>query len=425
MSSVRAKQKLVVVGNGMAGIRTLEYLLQYVPDRYEITVFGAEPFGNYNRIMLSPVLAGEMTFNEIVSHDFDWYERHNISLHAGVKVIDIDRRRRVAIAEDGTRAEYDRLLLATGSRPFILPIPGASFDGVLAYRDFFDVDKMMEAARSYRKAVVIGGGLLGLEAANGLLKQGMDVTVVHNMPYIMERQLDETAAGYLQSALEKRGIRFRVSHHTAGLLAHGDFIDGEHNKKPRVRAVRFNDGSEIEADLVVMAVGIRPNIELAKQAGLHCERGIVVDDTLQTYDPNIYAVGECAQHRGIAYGLVAPLYDQAKVCANHLAGQGYLGYKGSLLSTRLKVTGIEMFSAGDFIGGDDTESLVYQDPGAGIYKKLVLRNGVLTGAILYGEAGDGAWCFDKLQAGESVEPIRDRLIFGRAYVESTTSVLAA
>ena len=307
------KMKLVVIGNGMAGMRTVEELLKIAPDLYDITVFGNEPWGNYNRIMLSPVLCGEKSIDDIMINRPEWYAEHNITLHAGEtkQVVEIDRRNKVVIAADGTRAAYDRLLITTGSKPFIIPVPGKDLDGVVTFRDIADVEVMLEAARTRKHAVVIGGGLLGLEAANGLMKQGMHVTVVHNMEWLMNRQLDKTAADFLQAALEERGIRFRIHTLTEEIL-------GDENG--HVRGLRFSTGEEIPADIVVMAAGIIPNTELARSAGLHCERGIVVNDTLQTFDPAIYAVGECIQHRGEVFGLVAPIWDQARVCANHLAG---------------------------------------------------------------------------------------------------------
>jgi nitrite reductase (NADH) large subunit len=298
-----------MIGNGMAGVRTLEELLKIAPDLYEITVFGAEPHVNYNRILLSPVLAGEMTLKEIILNDEDWYARHGIRLHLGKKVVRIDRAARKVVADDGTEETYDRLLLATGSAPFVLPIPGKDLPGVLTYRDIADTEAMIAAADRHHRAVVIGGGLLGLEAANGLKQRGMDVTVVHLMPWLMERQLDQTAGRMLQRSLEAKGLRFLLEKQTAEIVER----DG------RVAGLRFKDGEQIPADLVVMAIGIRPNVELAQAARLHCDRGVVVSDTMQTHDPRIYAVGECVAHRGTTYGLVAPLFEMAKVCANHLA----------------------------------------------------------------------------------------------------------
>jgi nitrite reductase (NADH) large subunit len=407
------KSKLVMVGNGMAGVRTIEELLKVAPELYDITVFGAEPHPNYNRILLSPVLAGEQTLDEIVLNSWEWYEANRIALHAGKKVVEIDRVRRVVRAEDGTEEEYDRLLLCTGSNPFILPVPGKDLEGVIAYRDIADTQAMIEAAQKYRKAVVIGGGLLGLEAANGLMRRGMDVTVVHVMPWLMERQLDDVAGKLLQKSLEDRGLKFMIGAQTEELFAGED---------GRVKAVKFKDGTALEADLVVMAVGIRPNTELAEQAKLHVNRGIVVHDTMQTVtDPRIYSVGECAAHRGIAYGLVAPLFEQAKVAANHLAQFGIGRYSGSLTSTKLKVTGIDLFSCGDFMGaspgkpGDPgTEEIVMSDPFAGVYKKLVIKDDKLVGACLYGDTVDGSWYFKLLREGRSVSDIRDKLMFGES-----------
>jgi len=396
--------KLVLVGNGMAGVRTLEELLKIAPDLYDITVFGAEPHPNYNRILLSPVLSGEQTVDDIVLNPLSWYEEHGIRLYLGKAVARIDRIRRCVVAGDGTEVQYDRLLLATGSLPFILPVPGKDLQGVVAYRDIADTEAMIDAAARYKHAVVIGGGLLGLEAANGLRQRGMQVTVVHIMPWLMERQLDEVAGGLLQKSLEARGIRFEIGAQTEALT--GDDTG-------RVCAVRFKDGREIAADLVVMAAGIRPNTALAEAAGLHLNRGIVVNDTLQTVtDPRIYAVGECAAHRGIAYGLVAPLFEQGKVCATHLAHFGIGRYTGSQTSTKLKVTGIDLFSAGDFMGGEGAEEIVLSDPYAGVYKKLVIKDDKLISACLYGDTVDGSWYFKLLRQGRKVGELRDKLMFG-------------
>ncbi|MBK8070587.1 MAG: NAD(P)/FAD-dependent oxidoreductase [Ramlibacter sp.] len=406
-----SRLKLVMVGNGMAGVRTLEELLKISPELYDITVFGAEPHPNYNRILLSPVLAGEQTLDEIVLNSWDWYTDNHITLHAGRKVVEIDRVRRVVRADDGTEAEYDRLLLCTGSNPFILPVPGKELQGVIAYRDIADTNTMIETSARYKKAVVIGGGLLGLEAANGLMKRGMDVTVVHVMPWLMERQLDDVAGRLLQKSLEERGLKFMIGALTQALLG---------NEAGRVRAIRFKDGTEIDTDLVVMAVGIRPNTELAEKARLHVNRGIVVNDTMQTVtDARIYSVGECAAHRGIAYGLVAPLFEQGKVAANHLAQFGIGRYTGSLTSTKLKVTGIDLFSAGDFQGGEGTEEIVMSDPFGGVYKKLVIKDDRLVGACLYGDTVDGSWYFKLLRDGRSVSDIRDKLMFGESNIGDT------
>lgn len=397
--------KLVLVGNGMAGVRTLEELLKIAPELYDITVFGAEPHPNYNRILLSPVLAGEQMLDDIVLNSYDWYRSRGITLHAGRAITRIDRARHRVETNDGTFAEYDRLLLATGSTPVMLPIPGADLGGVLTYRDIADTHAMLDASRQSRRAAVIGGGLLGLEAANGLKARGMDVTVVHLAPWLMERQLDQTAGRLLQRSLEARGIVFLLERQTTEFIA-GD--DG------RISAVRLQDGSTVPAGLVVLAVGIRPNTALAEAAGLHCNRGIVVSDTLQTFDPRIYAVGECVSHRGVAYGLVAPLFEMAKVCANHLARLGIGRYAGSVTSAKLKVTGVELFSAGDHIGAAGTESIVLSDPVGGVYKKLVLKDNKLVGACLYGDTVDSAWYFRLLRDGRDVAPERDRLMFGEA-----------
>jgi len=399
------KEKLVVVGNGMAGMRTVEELLKLAPGIYDITVFGAEPHPNYNRILLSPVLSGEKRFEEIILNDDGWYAQNGITQLKGREVATIDRGRRRVVAADGTTADYDRLLIATGSTPFRLPVPGADLPGVIGFRDLADVETMLQAAGRFHHAVVIGGGLLGLEAANGLMKQGMKVTVVHLPGTLMERQLDAPAAQMLRQSLEARGLQFVLEGVTEEIIG-----------KARVQGVRLKDGREFTADLVVMAVGIRPNIELARHSGLYCERGLVVNDTMQTFDPRIYAVGECVQHRGQTYGLVAPLFEQARVCANHLAELGYARYEGSLVSTKLKVTGIDLFSAGDFHGGEGSEEIVLRDPGRGVYKKVVLQDNRVRGAVMYGDTMDGSWYFQLMREGTDVANLRDKLLFGQAHL---------
>jgi len=396
------KQKLVLIGNGMAGLRTLEELLKINAELYDITVFGSEPHPNYNRIMLSPVLAGEKTIDDIVLNSIEWYQQHNIELITGDSVTKIDRARCQVESASGQIRRYDRLLIATGSNPFIIPIPGADRKGVIGFRDIADVDTMLAAAKTSKNAVVIGGGLLGLEAANGLMKNGMQVTVVHLLDSLMERQLDKPAAALLKASLQQRGLNFLMEAQTSAIL--GD---------DRVSAVQFADGSELPADLVVMAVGIRPNIALAQQCGIHCERGIMVNDTMQTFDPRIYAVGECVQHRSICYGLVAPLFEQARVCANHLAQFGIARYEGSVTSTKLKVTGIDLFSAGEFDEAEGDETLVLQDPSQGIYKKLVIRDNRIKGAVLYGDTMDGSWYFQLLREGTSIADFRSTILFGQ------------
>ncbi len=402
--------QLIVIGNGMAGVRTVEELVKLAPDLYDITIFGAEPHPNYNRILLSPVLSGEQQLEDIILNPFSWYEENGIKLIAGRKIVAINRAKRFVVADDGTQFPYDRLVLATGSNPLILPIDGATLPGVITYRDIADTHAMIEASAQFTDAVVIGGGLLGLEAANGLKARGMKVTVIHLMPWLMERQLDETAGAMLHESLRSRGIEFLLDSQTEALLP---------GPSGRVASVKLKDGRSIPAQLVVMAVGIRPNTELAAQAGLHVNRGIVVSDTMQTYDPRIYAIGECVNHRGISYGLVAPLFEQAKVCANHLAQFGIARYEGSYLSTKLKVTGIDLFSAGQFMGGPGFEEIVLSDPlspNGGVYKKLVLQDDKLVGACLYGDTSDGAWYFKLIREKTPISALRDRLVFGETHL---------
>ncbi len=396
-------QKLVIIGNGMAPGRMLEELFERSAGLYEVTIFNAEPRVNYDRIMLSPVLSGEKAYEDIVIHGDDWYRDHGVTLHRGARVSGIDRAAKTVTAENGITAPYDRLVIATGSLPFIIPVPGHQLPGVLAYRDLDDVEKMLAIARNKGKAIVIGAGLLGLEAAYGLKRQGMDVTVVHLMPTIMERQLDPAAAYLLEKALTERGIAIITKADTKAILG-----------TTRVEGVELKDGRILDGEMVVMAVGIRPASALAKEAGIAVNRGIVVDDGMMTSDPNIYALGECAEHRGTCYGLVAPLYESARILADRLCG-GSGEYAGSVVNTKLKVTGINLFSAGDFAEGDDREEIVLRDATAGVYKRLVLKNDRIIGAVLYGETADGSWYFDLMKRGVPVTEMRDTLIFGQAY----------
>ena len=398
------KQKLLVVGNGMAAGRVVQELVTRAPQLYDITIFGAEPRVNYDRIMLSPVLSGEKAYQDILIHDEAWYEEHGVTLLKGRTVTEIDRDNRCLRDAAGETHAYDKLLIATGSSPFIIPVPGADLPGVVTYRDLDDVEKMLAAAGAGGRAVVIGGGLLGLEAAAGLRARGMEVTVLHLMPTLMERQLDPSAGYLLERAVEARGIRVITRANTHAIL--GD---------DHVTGVRLDSGEEIPASLVVMAVGIRPNAALAKQAGLTVNRGLVVDDAMATDDPDIFAVGECVEHRGVCYGLVAPLYEMARVLAARLIGDAAAEYRGSVLSTKLKVTGIDLFSAGDFAEGEGREEIVLRDPGRGVYRRLVLRDNRIVGIVLYGDTADSAWFFQLLKEATDVTDLRDTLIFGPAY----------
>lgn len=395
------KKKLVLIGNGMAGVRAIEHLLKLAPGKYDITIFGSEPHPNYNRILLSSVLAGGASMSDIVINDWDWYTENGITLHTGDPVTKIDTKDKAVESKKGLKVAYDELIIATGSNPFMLPLPGADKEGVIAFRDIQDCEKMIDASQKYKKAVVIGGGLLGLEAARGLLHLGMEVHVVHIHHYLMERQLDEAAAKMLQRELEAQGMKFLLQKNTASIKG-----------KRRVSGLVFSDGSEVDGDLVVMAVGIKPNVELAKASGLAVNRGIEVNDFLQTSIPDIYAVGECAEHRGIAYGLVAPLYEQGAVLAKHLAGAETAGYQGSVTSTKLKVSGVDVFSAGRFDETPQTRSLKMQDDMAGTYKKIVIQDGKLIGAVLFGDTSEGTELFSLIKKGESVEGREKALLLG-------------
>ena len=396
--------RLVVIGNGMAGCRAVEEVLERDPGRFDIVIFGAEPRVNYNRIMLSPVLAGEKTFDEIVINGQDWYDENDIELVSGDPVERIDRDAKTVVTRSGRIQPYDRLLIATGSDPFIIPIPGNDLQGVVTFRDLDDVETMLAAADRGGDAVVIGGGLLGLEAAHGLSLRGMAVTVIHLGPSLMERQLDEAASFLLRQELEKRGQTIITGANTKAI--HG--VDGQ------VVGIELDDGTRVKADIVIMAAGIRPSTGLGRAAGLECERGIMVDDHMVTSDPDILAVGECVQHRGLCYGLVAPLWEMCRALADYLT-DGPTGYAGSVTSTKLKVSGIDLFSAGEFFGGEECEDIVMRDAARGIYKRVVIRDDRVVGAVLYGDTADGNWYFDLLRKEEDVSDIREALIFGQAF----------
>ncbi len=393
--------RLVVIGAGMASGRMLETLFE-AGFQGHVTLFNGEPRGNYNRLMLSPVLSGEKTYEQIITHDDAWYAAHGVACRFGEHVTKIDRERKVVISKGG-ETPYDALVIATGSAPFIIPVAGKELPGVCTYRDLEDTNAMIAVSKPGAKAVVVGGGLLGLEAAAGMAARGAEVTVIHLMGHLMERQLDPSAGYLLQKDLERRGIRIHCKGATKAILG-----------KDRVEAVLLEDGTVYDADLVCMAVGIRPEIRVATDAHLEIGRGIVVNDQMQTSDPAIYALGECVEHNKQLFGLVAPLYDQAKVLAATLMG-AEAAFKPVQTATKLKVTGVDLFSAGDFADAPGREDIVFRDPGRGVYKRLVLEGDKLVGAVMYGDTGDGAWFFDKIKTGEDVSAIRDVLIFGPAF----------
>ena len=398
-------EPLVIVGNGMAAARLVEELSKRTLGRYAIAVIGEEPKLAYNRVLLSSVLAKEVSHSDIELKPAKWWRDRGVTLLYGQSAVSIDADiRRVRLA-NGATLPFTQLVLATGSRPIRLNAPGMDLPGVMTFRDLGDVAAIDAAAGQHTRAVVIGGGLLGLEAAYGLAKAGTQVSVVHLMDRLMERQLDGRASELLKKAVENKGISVYLSAETAG-------IKGE----KRVNSVLLKDGREIEADLVVVAAGIRPNVDLARTAGLEVGRGIVVDDHMQTGKAGIHAIGECAEHRGIAYGLVEPAYEQARILAMHLAGE-IENYPGSVLATNLKVSGVNVFSAGDFMGASGTEQIVLSDPGLGTYKKLVIADNRLVGAVLFGDTVDGLWYLELIRSGDSIEAFRDDLMFGRAMAE--------
>ncbi len=411
------REKLVIIGNGMAPGRVLDELFDNGIDHYDITIFNAEARVNYDRILLSPVLSGEKRYEDIVIHDEAWYASHGITLHKGMPIIDIHRDAKTVTAVDGSVVHYDKLLIATGSRPIVPPLPGHDLEGVVTYRDLDDVEMMLAAAARGGRAVVIGGGLLGLEAAAGLKERGMAVTVVHLAATLMERQLDSAAGYLLAQALIGRGIEVVTEASTRALL--GD---------ARVSAVELSDGRRFDADLVVFAIGIRPSTSLAAAAGLDVGRGILVGDDLRTSDPAIFAVGECVEHRGQCYGLVAPLYEMARVVAAQLGGSE-AHYGGSSVSTKLKVTGIDVYSAGDFADGEGREEIVLRDAARQTYKRLTLADNRIVGVVLFGDTRDGAWFYQQLRDARDVSASRDTLIFGQNYaggarVDPTAAVAA-
>ncbi|MHA6487963.1 NADPH-nitrite reductase [Bacillus cabrialesii] len=408
------KKQLVLVGNGMAGVRAIEEILSVGKDEFQITIFGAEPHPNYNRILLSKVLQGDTDIKDITLNDWDWYEENNIQLYTNETVIKVDPENKTVITDADRIQPYDELILATGSVPFILPIPGADKKGVTAFRDIKDTDTMLAASKQYKKAAVIGGGLLGLEAARGLLNLGMEVSVIHLAPFLMERQLDAAAGRLLQNELEKQGMTFLLEKQTEEIIGDG-----------RVEGLRFTDGTSIEADLVVMAVGIRPNTALGAESGIPVNRGIIVNDYMETEIPHIYAVGECAEHRGIAYGLVAPLYEQAKVLAKHICGIETKPYEGSVLSTQLKVSGVEVFSAGDFDESEEKKAVKVFDEQDGIYKKIVLRGNQIVGAVLFGDSSEGNRLFTMIQKEADITETSKISILQPLNQEAGTSITAA
>jgi nitrite reductase (NADH) large subunit len=393
-------EPLVIVGNGMATARLVDELSRRALGRHAIAVIGAEPRLAYNRVLLSSVLAKEVGPAEIELRSAAWWRARGVTLLYGKQAVAIDPTlRRVRLA-GGATLPYARLVLATGSQPIRLDVPGMGLPGVMTFRDLADVTSMEAAIPAGKNVVVIGGGLLGLEAAYGLAKAGANVNVVHLMDRLMERQLDTPAAAMLKVEVERRSIAVHLNAQTTAIRGRG-----------HVEAVTLEGGHDLPADLVVVAAGIRPSVDLARCADLDINRGIVVDDRLQTSRPDIFAIGECAEHRAVCYGLVEPAYDQASVLAQHLVGAP-AAYQGSATATNLKVAGVSVYSAGDFLGGPGSEAIVFSDPGLGIYKKLVLRDGRLTGAVLFGDTADGLWYLDLIRSGAPVAGFRDDLAFG-------------
>jgi len=414
LGGTKMKKQLVMIGNGMAGVRTIEEILKRNADLFEITIIGDEPYPNYNRIMLSNVLQGKTTVNDININDWNWYQDNHINLLTGEKAIKIDREEKKVITDKGKTIEYDELILATGSSAFILPIPGSELEGVIGFRTIDDTEKMMETAKHYKKAVVIGGGLLGLEAARGLIDRGMEVHVVHLLPTLMEQQLDAAAANLLRKDLEAQGMKFLMEKQTAEI--YGD---------NRVKGLKFTDGTNIECDLVVMAVGIRPNVAIAREAGLEVNRAILVNDHMVTSDPSIFAVGECAEHNGIAYGLVAPLYEQGMALAECITGGNGKGYQGSILSTQLKVAGCDLFSGGKIHEDGNTEAIIVHDQFAKVYKKILVTENKIVGIVLYGDASDGNRLFNMLKKQADISEYTSSSVLSKSGQDSEEDLVAS
>ena len=418
------KQKLILVGNGMAALRFLEQLIEHGPGRYAVTVFGAEPCAGYNRVLLSALLAGERGRADLITHPDDWYAGHAIDYQKGATIAALDCEQKRVRDHAGRQYAYDKLVIATGSDPFVPPLPGRALAGVYTYRTLADVERLLAACQSayqgaYKdacrvldkkkprekpQAVVIGGGLLGLEAACGLQARGMAVTVVHLAALLMENQLDALASEKLIASLKGRGIRVITGARTQS-------IDGG----ARIESLTLADGRVIRADLAVIATGIRPNIALAQAAGLDCGRGIRVNDRLQTSAADVFALGECAEHRETVYGLVAPLYEQAEVCARYLSGDQAARYRGSLTASGLKVTGIDLYSAGQFLEDERCQVITLRDDARGIYRKLIIRANALVGALLYGDISGALWYQELIRSGADIAPYKDFLMFGPDY----------
>ncbi|EKU46795.1 nitrite reductase large subunit NirB [Staphylococcus massiliensis] len=387
-----AKTKLLMIGNGMAGIRTIEEIIEREPDMFDITVIGKEPYPNYNRIMLSNILQNKMTIEETIMNPYDWYASNNIHLITDDPVVEIDRERKQVVTSKGQAVTYDKCIIATGSEAFILPVDGSRLQGVMGWRTIDDTKRMIEMAQTKRKAIVIGGGLLGLECARGLLDQGMDVTVLHLGEWLMEMQLDRKAGELLKLDLEAQGMKFKLQANTQEII--GD---------SHVEAVRLSDGQVLETDMVVMAVGIRPVTKAARASGLEIGRGIVVDDFMKTSDDDIYAVGECCEHRSKVYGLVAPLYDQGKVLADHITGRATEGYQGSTTFTSLKVSGCDLFSAGKIYETENIHGIEVFNSVDKVYKKIFVEDKHIVGAVLYGDTEEGNRFYNMMKKGDTIE----------------------
>nr|WP_067285937.1 FAD-dependent oxidoreductase [Marinobacterium profundum] len=396
-------QKLVIIGNGMATSRLLDELLSRNANAYQITVFGDEPGGAYNRIQLSPLLAGSTDRKSIQLKSSAWYKNHGISLHSNDAVIAIDREQQTVISHKGLRCEYDQLILATGSRPAQIPADNQALAGIFDFRTEQDVERILTQSARSHNALVIGGGLLGLEAADALAKKGLDVTLIHRGDWLMNRQLDACAGELLRAELALRGIRFVL----------GDEVSHFEGSEQLQGAV-LKSGTRLDAQLAIIATGITPNCALARSAGLESGRGLRVDDLLRSSDARISALGECIEHRGRTFGLVAPIWEQARLLADRLVRGLATPYRDAPVPTKLKVSGINLFSAGEYLDAPELDSLTLGDSSSCVYRKLLLRDNRLVGVVLYGDVQDGQWYFELMQGQQKLGELLPQLIFGRA-----------
>jgi nitrite reductase (NADH) large subunit len=398
------KQRLVIIGNGMIAGRLLEELHYFSPDQYKISVFDGEGFSNYNRIMLPEIISEKMTTKDLVVHDESWHAQRNIEFQKGVQVVEIDRDKKLVRTDRGHACEYDKLVLAVGSIPNGFSCPGNHLKGISTFRTLTDAVAITSLAKTCANATVLGGGLLGLEAGAVLCERGITTNIVHCDQILMNRQLNVSAATFLQRKLESKGLRISTATDVTEIIG-----------SDRVQAVRLRSGDLIPCELLLLAIGIRPNTALARAAGLRTDHGIVIDRQMRTSDPDIYAIGECAELDGNSYGLLSPLHGMAKIAARHLAGDHLAEYGKATIFSRLKISGIDLFVAGNSVGRDSQRKLVFENKANGIYKQIAIKNDRIDGFILMGDIEDGPWFFKQMEEEVDVSADIENLIFGKGY----------